>query len=228
MPFNIYCPSGHLLQALETQVGMTCQCPYCGSMFVIGMAPGGMMGPTLPGQFPFGSGGFPAAQMGMPQSPQGTGAQYPGGWPPQQNVAASAQENVAIGPADSPPLDPVAAMQALAGGIDPSRESSMPSITPKAAAPAEPPAPRVFHIPCPRGHDLETPEEMLGQEALCPICNTQFRLLVENSKEHRQAALEAHRKRQAKSNRRLIYASIAAGVIVVIMIVAMVLITVLN
>jgi hypothetical protein len=34
--------------------------------------------------------------------------------------------------------------------------------------------PQIWHIPCPQGHILETPDEMLDQEVLCPYCETQF------------------------------------------------------
>ena len=29
MPFQFYCPNGHLLQANENQIGQTCVCPHC-------------------------------------------------------------------------------------------------------------------------------------------------------------------------------------------------------
>jgi hypothetical protein len=60
---------------------------------------------------------------------------------------------------------------------------------PQAPAAAEPePAPvpeepELLHIPCPNGHELETPVDMLDQEVLCPTCNTQFRLRRKNSRE---------------------------------------------
>ena len=46
--------------------------------------------------------------------------------------------------------------------------------------------PDVVHIPCPNGHELETPVEMIGQEVLCPHCGVQFRLRQENSVEYRR------------------------------------------
>lgn len=56
------------------------------------------------------------------------------------------------------------------------------------------PEPRIFHIPCPKGHVLETPEDMLNQDVLCPHCNAQFRLRERDS-------LEERRKRQAEQER---------------------------
>ncbi len=56
------------------------------------------------------------------------------------------------------------------------------------------PEDQVFHIPCPNGHELETPREMFGQEVLCPHCGAQFQLREKNSVEYkkiRAAELEA-------------------------------------
>lgn len=55
-----------------------------------------------------------------------------------------------------------------------------------ADADAEPEAERVLHIPCPNGHELETPEEMLNQEVLCPHCGVQFLLRERDSRESRE------------------------------------------
>lgn len=44
----------------------------------------------------------------------------------------------------------------------------------------------VYSIPCPNGHVLETPVEMLGQHAMCPHCQSQFELREEDSKEYKE------------------------------------------
>jgi len=46
-------------------------------------------------------------------------------------------------------------------------------------------AANIVHIPCPNGHELETPLDMIGQEVLCPHCGVQFRLRNEDSVEYR-------------------------------------------
>ena len=53
----------------------------------------------------------------------------------------------------------------------------------------------VVHIPCPNGHELETPFEMLGLEAYCPYCGDKFRLKEQNSVEYQrqQAIVDAKR-----------------------------------
>lgn len=44
----------------------------------------------------------------------------------------------------------------------------------------------IYHIPCPRGHLLDAPLDMLGQEVMCPFCSTQFRLRYQDSQEAEQ------------------------------------------
>lgn len=46
--------------------------------------------------------------------------------------------------------------------------------------------PEVLHIPCPNGHLLETPVEMLDQDVLCPQCQVQFRLRRRDSEEFKR------------------------------------------
>jgi rubredoxin len=58
--------------------------------------------------------------------------------------------------------------------------------TAESPAPAEPPEPEYVHIPCPNGHELETPLEMLDQDVLCPQCNVQFHLKRKNSIEYKK------------------------------------------
>ena len=69
-----------------------------------------------------------------------------------------------------------------------------------AAAPivSEAPSSKPLHIPCPKGHELETPLDMLDTEVLCPECNTRFTLRRKNSKEFKKAQAEAMREKEAK------------------------------
>ncbi len=53
----------------------------------------------------------------------------------------------------------------------------------------------LLHIPCPNGHELETPVDMLGQYVQCPQCGVQFRLRRERSVEHRHELEILDRKR---------------------------------
>jgi hypothetical protein len=66
MPFQFYCPQGHLLQGDESQMGQQSQCPMCGSMFVIPMMPGAPQY-QQPAMQP--AAGFPGMQAPPQQQP---------------------------------------------------------------------------------------------------------------------------------------------------------------
>lgn len=55
------------------------------------------------------------------------------------------------------------------------------------------------HIPCPNGHELDTPRDMLGQEVLCPHCGEQFLLREKDSVEYKQ---KQQRETEAKERKR--------------------------
>ena len=80
----------------------------------------------------------------------------------------------------------------------------------------------LLHIPCPHGHLLETPREMLGQDAMCPYCQAQFRLRFEDSQEYRQEKVERRERREQKLGRAWLHWTIAAAVIVVLGVILMV------
>jgi len=75
---------------------------------------------------------------------------------------------------------------------------------------------RLLHIPCPEGHVLETPRDMLGQDAMCPFCQRQFRLRFEDSREYRQEKAERQARRDQKIGKAWMNWSIAAAVAVVL------------
>ncbi len=96
---------------------------------------------------------------------------------------------------------------AAIGGVTPAGEAPV-----EAELPAQ--SPKLLHIPCPRGHVLETPEEMVGQDALCPFCNLQFRLRFDDSLEHRREKEEEEARRQQRAAKAWLNWSIAAAVVV--------------
>ena len=49
------------------------------------------------------------------------------------------------------------------------------------APPGTPGEPTMIHIPCPKGHILETPPEMIGEDVMCPHCGEMFRLREKDS-----------------------------------------------
>lgn len=71
----------------------------------------------------------------------------------------------------------------------------------------------MLHIPCPNGHELETPYDMLGQRAMCPHCGVEFKLKREKSVEYLREQ-EIIERQRAKFWFQL--AVIAAGFVVVV------------
>lgn len=78
----------------------------------------------------------------------------------------------------------------------------------------------LLHIPCPNGHELEVPMDMLGQNALCPHCGVEFRLKREKSIEFlfQQDALD--RRRGDFWLKLAIIAAVVVGIVLVIMVAA--------
>jgi hypothetical protein len=193
MAFRFYCPQGHVLEGDESQMGQHSQCPLCGTLFVVPtVAQGVFAGHDLSTPQPaWGAGAWPAA-------PSGTATiEIPPDWPsPGYGSAEPA--------AEEPPLIRVEPRQGASAAAAPAPE-------------VEKPAP-VVHIPCPRGHELETPREMIGQDAQCPVCQAEFRLRLEDSVEHRAQEAEKLRQRDERFNRFCIKFAIGALVLVILMV----------
>lgn len=244
MPFQFYCPQGHLLEGHETQMGQQSQCPYCGSVFtipVIGAAPmahpGWMPGyqpspPGFPGTLP-GTGypGMPAAP-GYPGLVPGQvaypGQPAPGAWAAGYQQPGADQGVTAV---------PTETFPDVTGGVPagfPQTQTQPAATPPSEAVAGEPPAeaksepepekkePRIVRIPCPQGHELQTPMDMVNQDVLCPICNTQFHLRYEDSIEFKEERAELRRLKEEKLNKAALKWSIIAAAVVMLSIVGMV------
>jgi hypothetical protein len=74
----------------------------------------------------------------------------------------------------------------------------------------------VVHVICPNGHPLETPREMLDQQALCPFCQAQFQLRLVDSVEYREERAKERARRESRANQLWLRWSIAAAVVVVL------------
>jgi hypothetical protein len=117
-----------------------------------------------------------------------------------------------IGPADDQPVDPMAPVsQAPQSGFSLSGQQS--------AAPA---GPLLYHIPCPNGHELEVPEEMLRQDVLCPFCEAQFHLRMKDSVEYKKQKQEEQEKKDRKAGKNWLNGSIAIAVVVLLGLVIMI------
>jgi hypothetical protein len=88
---------------------------------------------------------------------------------------------------------------------------------------AAPPEPELLHIPCPNGHELETPVEMLDQEVLCPQCNAQFRLRRKDSVEFKKKKEQEEAIRLEKVGRLWLNWAIVAVVLVVLIFIGLIL-----
>ena len=215
MPIQFYCPSGHLLEGHESAMGQQAQCPHCGATFIV---------PLVAAAVPVEPQGF-LQKFSMPPLPatptQGANSPAIAAPPPIGSSYVAAQST-------SPPASPVDAMRAndavapggddeMAAAIARFGQIESAKVTPTDSPPTQPQnQPRVYHIPCPQGHELETDEEMLGQYAMCPICQSQFELRRKDSIEVRQEEAEREARRQTAMNRFWLKWSIAAAVTVVL------------
>jgi len=81
----------------------------------------------------------------------------------------------------------------------------------------------LVHVVCPNGHSLETPQEMLGQEALCPFCQVQFRLRLEDSVEYHEEKAKEQARREVRAGQLWLRWAIAAAVVVVLGLIVLIL-----
>jgi hypothetical protein len=107
-------------------------------------------------------------------------------------------------PSPAAELDPIAAMRrALEGAA--------------AGALPEQPQEKLVHLFCPNGHELETPVDMLGQDALCPHCQAQFRLRMRDTTEYKEEQL----RKEQEFNRKWLRWAIVTAVVIGLGLVAM-------
>ena len=76
--------------------------------------------------------------------------------------------------------------------------------------------PEVLHVPCPNGHELETPVDMIGQEVLCPHCGVQFKLRARDSVEHKSRRKDEQERAERKLGRNWFNWAIVIAVLVII------------
>lgn len=239
MPFQFYCPQGHLLEGHEAQMGQQGQCPMCGSMFVFPMMGGqqqppagmpGMMG--APGQqyggAPAGY-GAPQPGYGQPGMPPGYGqqpgyGQAPGfgGQPGYGQQPGFGQPGMGDGGFGGFGGAPIGSRFAGINDAGPGMAPQEPQYAAPEPEPEPPPEPRIFRILCPNKHELQTPEDMLGTTAMCPYCNAQMELRYEDSVEYKQEQETAQRIKDEQTNRFWMKASIWGAVIVGLLFVGMI------
>ena len=267
MPFQFYCPQGHLLEGHESQMGQQSQCPLCGSLFVMPVLPGASPEMTPGGPLP--AGGWPGyGQQAVPgygqPMPPGYAPPYPPGqFPPGQlpgyaggygaaagtppagwpgYVQQQAQQLPQVGPSGTPgpagtlPVDEQSSgfpfvqtePQAEPASSTPNDASSVSAAAapdqpqPEAQKPEGKQEPRIVTIPCPKGHELQTPMDMVNQDVLCPLCGAQFHLRYEDSIEFKQEQAELRKRRAENLNRAALKWSIISAVVIVLIALGMI------
>jgi hypothetical protein len=82
--------------------------------------------------------------------------------------------------------------------------------------------PQMLHIPCPNGHELETPPEMLGEEVICPHCGKQFTLREKDSLEFKRKKREQQEKQDIRSGKNWLTWSVIIAVAVLLGLIVMI------
>lgn len=172
---------------------------------------------------------FPA-----PSGPGGPGAPMPSGYTPTFQPPTGP-----VVPPSSPPTAPAPGRDfrlpadMLPPGAAPSGPATSPPTPPtfqasgsssaEAPKPAAPPAEeKLLHIPCPRGHILETPEDMLQTLVACPTCKEQFVLRNEDSLEFKEKKAKLDQMAEEKLGKTWLTWAIVAAVVVVLGLVGMI------
>lgn len=104
----------------------------------------------------------------------------------------------------------------------PGVEEGVATVCPRCGAAAGDTDTVVYHIPCPKGHVFRAREEWLGREMVCPKCNSSFLVQATSSLEYLR---EQKRRQDAIDDRAArvwLNWAIAAGVLVLLSFVAMV------
>ncbi len=209
--FQFYCPQGHLLEAEPSQSGQQCACPTCGAAFVIPSPAPTQSGPVsetaMAAQYdPAGSSEIAAEDapsMNVPQQnfpPQGYGPSET--FPHVAGGDGAAQfPSVTMGPSVGPP-----------GGQNAGTGAEVPDFS---ASPKDDPN-RVIRIICPEGHELQTPMDMVGTDAMCPHCSTQFRLRYEDSLEYKEEREQQRLRREEAFGQGALKWAIVAAVLVIL------------
>jgi hypothetical protein len=82
--------------------------------------------------------------------------------------------------------------------------------------------PKMLHIPCPKGHELETPPEMLGEDVICPHCGSQFTLKEKDSVEYKRKKKQEQEKRDIRSGKNWFAWAVVTVAIVLIGLIVMI------
>lgn len=91
---------------------------------------------------------------------------------------------------------------------------------------AQPAGPKLLHIPCPNGHELETPPDMLDLDVMCPHCGVQFTLREKDSEEYKRKRRAEEERQDEKAGR--LWFNWAVGIAVFVLIGLIMMIAISN
>lgn len=127
-----------------------------------------------------------------------------------------------VAPAATSEVNPFAVGPPSVGGaIEPAPFVVQPGAVPFDAS-GQMAEPQVLHIPCPNGHELEVPPEMIGQDVMCPHCSAQFLLREKDSVEAKRRKREELELKDYKAGKTWLMWAVIFAVLVVIGLVIMI------
>ena len=166
MAFQFQCPQGHLLEGDPSQAGQQCQCPECGTLFII-----------------------PEPVTAQPEPEPEPALPGPPGPPDFARVAQGGNGGTG-------------------GAFDPFGQS--------------PGGIRTLHIPCPNGHELETPPDMLNEDVMCPHCGVQFTLRERDSIEFKRTQREKREREEHETGQKWFTWAIVIAVVIAVGLITMI------
>lgn len=210
MAFHFFCPTGHLLQADERHVGRAAVCPYCNTTLRI---------PAVRKPARAAEDADDAADLADARPRPGdrgavTAAPQDVDVPSQEVMEVASDEGAFAA------LDNQAAAEHRGGSAD-FPEAERRSGSAETFFGNQPPLesevgrPGAVHIPCPAGHVLETPPDMVGRDAMCPFCGQVFRLEFRNSLEYQREQEQRAAQRAERAARLWMQWAIIAAIVTV-------------
>jgi hypothetical protein len=142
-------------------------------------------------------------------SPVGAVAPTQGG-PAMYGSTSALPDSAAREEQPAPQPEPQAAPQASAEPTGADAAAGLPFVTQNTADLP------LLHIPCPKGHELEVPRDMLNQFVECPQCQAQFTLRERDSVEYRKKHSAEMERRWEQTGQAWLQWAIIFAVLVVI------------
>ncbi|MDO4570646.1 MAG: hypothetical protein Q4D38_09705 [Planctomycetia bacterium] len=224
MIFQFYCPQGHLLQGDTAHAGQAIACPMCGIQFIIPQPPPSVapvVTPVTPSVAPITTPTTPTPQIDLKPRRSSGGPNLNdllGGKSAANPIEATFVETVDEDEEEPPLAEIFGTGGAPVLSDDAKIDAAM--LEKKKAEQLS-----ILHIPCPKGHVLEVPRDMIGEKARCPYCKTIYSIEFEKSLEYRKEQQELREREEARLGRIWLTRAIIATVLVVLFIILMISLT---